>query len=277
MMDAVRYVVTKAIKDAVGGREGEILDGLNIPWRNGRQHISGPYPGQDDRNPSWRWDDQRRRAYCTCITDRKSDGVFDILAKMLGLDFEAAKLRAAELLGRGDLIKLKGDGTGQKADAASLLDPPQALRDDSLVALYLAARLGLEDPAAVPLPTTKAVGWQSLPYYDPPEKKGGKFKLVASPPCIVFETIAVDGRSHAHRIYLNAEGNGKAELGTLPMAKPATPRNRRAGVTISPRPPAAASSGATSTLHRTRSSPRASQPPPRSPTRSPRRSPKARS
>ena len=57
MMDAVRYVVTKAIKDAVGGREGEILDGLNIPWRNGRQHISGPYPGQDDRNPSWRWDD----------------------------------------------------------------------------------------------------------------------------------------------------------------------------------------------------------------------------
>ena len=142
---------------------------------------------------------------------------------MLGLDFEAAKLRAAELLGRTDLIKV-GDGTGQKTDAASLLNPPAEGRDDGLLALYHAARLGLDDPAAVPTPATKAVGWRSLGYWDPPEKKGGKPKLVASPPCIVFETVAVDGRRHAHRIYLNAEGIGKAELGTLPNGKSRDPK-----------------------------------------------------
>lgn len=219
----MRYVATAAIKAAVGGREGEILDHLGIAWRNGRQHISCPYPDHDDHDPSWRWDEKRNRAYCTCITERKSDGVFDIISKMLGLDFAAAKLRAAELIGRSDLIKFTGNGAGQKTDAASLLNPPPVLRDNSLVALYLAARLGLDDPAAVQMPTTKAVGWRSLPYYDPPEK-GGKPKLIASPPCIVFETVASDGRRHAHRIYLNADGTGKAKLGTLPNGKLRDPK-----------------------------------------------------
>jgi hypothetical protein len=154
---AVRYVATAAIKAAVLGRESEILEHLGIAWRNGRQHISCPYPDHDDRDPSWRWDDKHHRAYCTCITERKSDGIFDIIAKMQELDFETAKIHAAELLGRGDLIRVKGDGAGQKTDAASLLNPPAGGRDDSLVALYLAARLGLDDPAAVPMPVTKAI------------------------------------------------------------------------------------------------------------------------
>ncbi len=222
--DAVRYVTTPAIKAAVNGREGDILDRLGIAWRNGRQHISCPYPDHDDHNPSWRWDEKRNRAYCTCITERGSDGIFDVIAKVAKLDFAAAKLRAAELLGRSDLIKVKGDGAGQKTDAASLLSPPAEGRDDSLVSLYLATRLGLDDLGAVPLPTTKAVGWRLLGYYDPPDKTGGRPKLVASPPCAVFETVAVDGRRHAHRIYLNAEGTGKAELGPLPNGKARDPK-----------------------------------------------------
>jgi hypothetical protein len=216
-----RYVATAAIKDAVSSREGDILGKLGIDWRNGQQHIHCPYPDHDDHDPSWRWDDKRHCAYCTCIT--KSDGIFDIVMKVKRLDFEAAKIRVAEFIDRVDLIKVKGDGTGQKTDAASLLNPPAENSDPGLVFRYLAHRLGLDDPAAVPMPTTTAVGWKQLGYYDPPSVKEKKFKLVASPPCIVFQTVAADGRTHAHRIYLSAAG-GKAELGTLPNGKARDPK-----------------------------------------------------
>jgi hypothetical protein len=221
---AVRYVVTKAIAAAVKGRETDILGKLGIAWRNGRQHISCPYPDHDDRNPSWRFDNKTGRALCTCIAESKSDGIFEIVMKVKRLDFEAAKIQIAEFIDRSDLIKSKGSGTGQKTDAASLLNPPPELRDDSLVALYLAARLGLDDPAAVPVPTTKIVGLQSLAYFDLPTGKEKKLHLVGSYPCAVFETIARDGRRHAHRIYLSADGTGKAELGTLPNGKSRDPK-----------------------------------------------------
>jgi hypothetical protein len=215
-----RYVATKAIRDAVGGRESDILDALGIDWRAGRPHIECPYPDHDDRDPSWRWDDLRCPALCTCI--EKSDGIIDVAMKVLGLDFEAAKIRVAELIGHNDLIKTRGGG-GQKTDAVSLLNPPAGNRDDGLVARYLAARLGLDDVSAAPTPNTKTAGWKSLAYYDPPAGKG-KPTLVGSPPCAVFETVAADGRRHAHLIYLAADGRGNAELGTLPNGKPRDPK-----------------------------------------------------
>ena len=67
-------------------------------------------------------------------------------------------------------------------------------------------------------------GWRELPYYDPPAKKGGKPKLVRRHPCIVFGTIAQDGRKHAHRIYVAAGGAGKAELGAGPDRHPRDPK-----------------------------------------------------
>jgi hypothetical protein len=36
----------------------------------------------------------------------------------------------------------------------------------------------------------------------------------------VFATVSADGRTHAHRIYVAAEGAGKAELGTGPDGRP---------------------------------------------------------
>lgn len=212
----MRYVATNPIREAVKGREGDVLAALGIAWRDG-QHINCPYPAHDDHDPSWRWNPVRARALCTCI--EKSDSIFDVVAKIEGGDFEAAKLRVAEILGRTDLIKFKGDGAGQKTDPASLLNPPAELRDDSLPRRYLAGRLGLGDPDFIPAPTTKTAGWQALPYYDPPTRKGAKAKLVASPPCAVFETVAADGRRHAHRIFLSQHGVGKADLGTLPNGK----------------------------------------------------------
>src|SRR6516164_11198294 len=124
-----RFVRTKDIRSAVKGREGDILDALGIDWRHSRPHIACPYPDHDDHNPSWRFDPRTGRAFCTCITDRKSDGIFDVVTKMQAVDFDAAKIIVAELLHREDLIRTKG-GTGQKTDPQSLLNPPTDNRDD---------------------------------------------------------------------------------------------------------------------------------------------------
>jgi hypothetical protein len=222
--EAGRYVDTKAIRDAVRGREAEILDALDIKWHSGRPHIQCPYPAHDDHQPSWRWDHQRRRAYCTCI--EKSDGIFDVTMKVWRLDFGAAKLFVAERLHRDDLIKTKGEGgTGQRQDPQSLLNPPIDNLDNGFPYLYLGARLELEIDQ-VPSPSTKMVGIASLPYYDAPSRNGKSAKpvLVGRWPCIAFETIAADGRSHAHRIYVSADGLGKAKLGQDAAGKQRDPK-----------------------------------------------------
>jgi hypothetical protein len=207
-----RYVATTAIREAVRGHEAAILAALGIDHRSGRPHIRCPYSDHDDGNASWRWVEQRARAFCSCI--ERSHGIFDVVMKMLALDFEGAKIRVAEVLGRNDLIKTKGAGGGQKVDSASLLSPRADNRDDGLVAAYLAARLGLDDPAAALMPSTATAGLKSLAYFDPPAKgtKGGKPALVGHWPCVVFATAAADGRSHAQRIYVAANGRGKADL-----------------------------------------------------------------
>jgi len=208
-----RFVRTREIRAVVKGRENDILDALGIAWRNGRPHIACPYPDHDDHNPSWRFDARTGRVFCTCITDRKSDGIFDVIMKMKAVDFDAAKIIVAEQLRRDDLIKTKG-GTGQKTDPQSLLNPPADNRDDTIPPRYLAARLGMPLDQ-IPAPSTKMVGIASLAFFDAPLKNGksGKPVLVGHWPCAVFETIAADGRRHAHRIYVSQNIDGKAELG----------------------------------------------------------------
>jgi hypothetical protein len=224
---SARFVPTAASRAAVKGREPEVLDALGVDWRRGRPHINCPYPEHTDNDPSWRWDAKRDRAFCSCIEAGKSDSIFDVVMKVRRLDFEAAKLHIAELLGRTDLIKTKGSGTGtgQKTDLASLLDPPANNRDDGLPFSYLAARLGIPVDD-VPKPATKVVGIKSLGYFDPPAQgeKGGKPKLVGHYPCAVFETVAADGHRHAHRIYLTPDGRAKAELGTTADGKARDPK-----------------------------------------------------
>ena len=165
-MTADRFVPTQDIKQAVAGREGEILDALRIDWRR-RGHITCPCPDHDDKHPSWRWDERTRKAYCSCSP--KSDSIFNVIMKVRGLsDFEAAKIEVAELLGRRDLIKTKyGDGQFQKTDAYSLLNASAERRDDSLPIKYLAHRLGVP-VEEVPVPSTPIVGLKGLAYFDPP-------------------------------------------------------------------------------------------------------------
>jgi hypothetical protein len=77
----------------------------------------------------------------------------------------------------------------------------------------------------VPRPSTEVTGFQALAYFDPPPPGSrAKPKLVGSYPCAVFATIAVDGRRHAHRIYVAPGGEGKAELGIGPRGRPRDPK-----------------------------------------------------
>jgi hypothetical protein len=95
-----RYIRPTDIRRALEGREEHILDAVNIPWRTGRPHIRCPYPDHDDANPSWRWDVGKRWAYCTC----GSDPILGVLMRAEAIDLDAAKLRAADILGPSDLI-----------------------------------------------------------------------------------------------------------------------------------------------------------------------------
>jgi hypothetical protein len=201
-MKPSRYVLTRAIREAVSGREIEILSALGIRWNGSSAHIRCPYLDHDDMHPSWRWDHAKKRAHCTCAS---STSILDVIAKVKGIDFEAAKIAAAEMIGRNDLIRHTGRKTYQRADAASLLNPAPENRDDELIRCYLGDRLGVE-PNRVMLPTTNVVGHQSLGYFDPPRSKGGKFVHVGDYPAAVFETVDRDGNQHAHRIYLAPGG-----------------------------------------------------------------------
>ena len=93
----VRYIPTGAIQTAVKGHQTKVLEALSISWQDGAPHIHCPYPDHVDRNPSWRWDQPKARAHCTCI-ERGAHSIFDIVMQVEGVDFEAAKLRVAEIL-----------------------------------------------------------------------------------------------------------------------------------------------------------------------------------
>ena len=217
-----RYVTTASIREAVRGHEDRVLDQLGIRWRDGRTHITCPYPahgGQAD----WRWDAKAAKAHCTC---RQGDGIFDVVMNCEGLAFDSAKLRVAEIIGRHDLIREKaGDAKRyQKSDAASLLNPNSDNREDELVRAYLAHRLGISRTDVL-MPSTPIAGLKALGYFDPPPAgRAGKPTLLGEFPCAVFGTIAADGGQHAHRIYLGPAGAGKAELEPLPNGRQRDPK-----------------------------------------------------
>jgi len=52
MSAADRFVATGDIRTSVKGREIEVLDALNIPWREGNPHIACRYVDHADENPS---------------------------------------------------------------------------------------------------------------------------------------------------------------------------------------------------------------------------------
>jgi hypothetical protein len=99
-MSSTRHVPTAAAREAVRGRESEVVRALGIPWNGSGKHIRCPDPAHPDKNPSWRLQEDGR-AVCTC---RKPHSVFDVVGYVKGVDFEAAKLWAVETIDRSDLI-----------------------------------------------------------------------------------------------------------------------------------------------------------------------------
>lgn len=92
-----RYVRTDDARRMVQGREAEIVRALGVPWDGRSDHIHCPYRNHEDRHPSWRLMDDGH-AVCTCRHGRPHS-VFDVIMEMEGSDFDAAKMRAAEIVG----------------------------------------------------------------------------------------------------------------------------------------------------------------------------------
>jgi hypothetical protein len=124
-----RYVPTAVAHQAVEGKEAEAVRALGIRW-HGRDHITCPYPGHQDKDPSWRLMDNGN-AVCTCTP---SHSVFDVAMHLEGLDFESANIRVMEAIGRGDLIvdpnaeKPKPEGLTLEAYAAAKRLPIDSLK-----------------------------------------------------------------------------------------------------------------------------------------------------
>jgi putative DNA primase/helicase len=133
------------IKEAVAGHETEILEKLGIRWRDGQPHIRCPYLSHIDKNPSWRWDDTRHQAICTC--EKQAQSIFDIIIRVEGGNFARAADRAAELIGRPDLMR---GGKSRSAPRGSDTDDRPGLSLDEFAAAKalpedFLRRLGLSD------------------------------------------------------------------------------------------------------------------------------------
>ena len=147
----MRYVVVEDAHKAVYGREIEVLRSLRIDWTGARTHIRCPYPGHADRNPSWRWDQQQRKAFCTCTTSPL--GIFDIWMKIKGgSGFAEACVEVMLVLGRTDLIRDSDRKQKPKLLAPSSETPKSAgctlnayAQMKGLPANWLANELGLRD------------------------------------------------------------------------------------------------------------------------------------
>ena len=192
-----RWITTRAIQEAVRGRETEVLEALGIAWEECGQHLSCPYPDHADENPSPALG--REEGQGLLHLHRPLASIFDVVMRLEGLDVEPAKLRVAELLGRHDLIKARAGERHQPMDAASLLRPPADQRDRSHGAAAILPSGSTSALIEVPMPSTPVIGWRALAYYDAPAKKGGQPKLVGHYPGAVFGTLA-PGRAPPRRI-----------------------------------------------------------------------------
>jgi putative DNA primase/helicase len=155
-----RYVRTKEIQDAVKGRESAVLTALGIHWDGKSSHIRCPYPDHEDQHPSWRWNQARRRAHCTCTP---SASIFDVVAKVRGSSFEVAKIAVAEMIGRSDLIRCKNANGKRKRRGSKSPGGTTATaqRPGCTLAAYAAAK-------SLPMDFLESVGLRDMHLGDTP-------------------------------------------------------------------------------------------------------------
>ena len=115
------------IRNAVHGREREVLDSLGLPWHPKAIHC--PYPGHADLHPSWRFDERKRRAVCSCCGYHD---IFEVVVKMRGGTIGDAFLVVAEILGLDTGVGKESSAERQRraATAAALAEQHRKARDD---------------------------------------------------------------------------------------------------------------------------------------------------
>ncbi len=179
------FVTTADIRAGIKGHEADLLEALDIRWRDGKPHIRCPYQHHLDQHASWRWDPHKRRAYCTCISG--SHSVLDVLMHVHGYDFNQAKIYAAELLGRPDLIRTRK----QKGEGGDI--PPEQQRNGAtpigctLMAYAEAKRLSIS--------FLRSLGLAEIRYQ--------------GPPAVRIPYLAEDGSEAAVRFRVALDGNDR--------------------------------------------------------------------
>ena len=182
MTTATQYVPTKAIKSAASGRERDILRALGIQWDARSKHVRCPYRDHDDEHASWRWNDAESRAHCTCTA---SASLIDVVSKVRGIDFEAAKLWMAEALGRSDLVRrLRCEGRGRNTQGNNTATAQHS--GGCTLAGYAAAK-------RVPVGFLRALGLADVFYLGKPALKIPYFDTNGAEAAVRFR-LALDGK-----------------------------------------------------------------------------------
>ena len=171
----------------------DIWSRLGLPALPANGLVSSPW--REDRHASVQVGGERNILFDH--ETKESDDTIGLVMRAKGCDFPEA---VAFILGRKEEPQRRS-----KSDASSLLSPPGDQAQPNLPIRYLAHRLGLGE-SKVLKPSTSAVGWKELPYYD------GRPQPIGSFPCAVFGTDRADGQRHALRIYVAEGGLGKAKI-----------------------------------------------------------------
>lgn len=158
------YVPTDVAQQAVEGHEAEIVEGLGIHL-NGHKHIHCPYPDHPDKNPSWRLMESGS-AICSagCVSGGRAHSVFDVAMHLKGIDFEAAKIRVIETIGREDLIVEPGKAQTAGAKKKKKRESMEPAAGCSLAAYAKAKGLPIERLASWGLGNYQNI--LRIPYYD---------------------------------------------------------------------------------------------------------------
>jgi hypothetical protein len=184
-MTAAPFVMTAAIRDAVEGREVEVLRALGIPWSGRARHIRCPFPDHDDKRPSWRWDVGKLRAFCTCGTA----SIFDVVCRMRGIGFEAAKIAVAEMIGRTDLIRPRAQKRRAKGGGGSNIPFNNTATPQHPVGCTFAAYAATKQ---LPLEFLKSLGMSEIFYLGKPAIRIPYFDASRNEVAVRFR-VALDG------------------------------------------------------------------------------------
>lgn len=192
--------------DGLIGRELQALRALGIPWppRAGA-HIHCPLPDHADETPSWRWDQDRRVAFCTCLGGRAAD-IVDVATRIRSGRPADALRWLCEAVG-AEVVERPGRGGGAPAGAptkprgrhaaeglagraAEALAPPAERASRDLPFRYLASRLHIPLEVArrvfADAPSVElAAGWTTREQWNR-GTGGARASVTHRGPCVVF-------------------------------------------------------------------------------------------